>query len=158
MDGARDAVVKLGIQLGQLVAGEKSKVKLASILVLLNRFLRYYPSDLMCDIRCQENESMNTSRFSQKRYLSMGWNRPGVDAGLRDVPDSSSLHDVPDHELADRLKRKMWEVENHSSPIPTLSLGTALEQLVQRTYLTWPLPCLLRPWFLLFEVIFWKKG
>merc|ERR550532_208815 len=35
-----------------------------------------------------------------------------------------------------------------------LSLGTHLEQLVQRTYLTWPLPCLLRPWFLLFEVIF----
>jgi len=47
VDGARDAVVKLGIQLGQLVAG--------------------------------------------------------VDAGLRDVPDSSSLNDVPDHELADRL-------------------------------------------------------
>ena len=65
VDGARDAVVKLGIQLGQLGAGEKSKVKLASILVLLNRFLRYYPSDLMCDIRCQENESMNTSRLPQ---------------------------------------------------------------------------------------------
>ena len=39
MDGAGDTVVKLGIQLGQLVAGEKSKVKLAFILVLLNRFL-----------------------------------------------------------------------------------------------------------------------
>ena len=64
----------------------------------------------------------------------MGWNRPGVDAGLRDVPDSSSLNDVPDHELADRLTIRMCEVENHSSP--TLSLGTALEQLVQRTYLT----------------------
>ena len=47
MDGARDAVVKLGIQLGQLVAG--------------------------------------------------------VDAGLRDVPDSRCLHDIPDHKLADRL-------------------------------------------------------
>ena len=47
MDGARDAVVKLGIQLGQLVAG--------------------------------------------------------VDAGLRDVPHSCSLHDIPDHKLADRL-------------------------------------------------------
>ena len=46
---------------------------------------------------------MNTSRFSQKRYLGMGWNRPGVDAGLRDVPDSRSLHDVPDHELLDGL-------------------------------------------------------
>ena len=96
---------------------------------------------------------MNTSRLLQA-ILVMGWNRPGVDAGLRDVPDSSSLHNVPDHELADRLRRRMWEIENHSSPIPTLSLGTALEQLVQRTYLTWPLPCLLRPWFLLFEVIF----
>ena len=51
VDGARDAVVKLGIQLGQLVAG--------------------------------------------------------VDAGLRDVPHSCSLHDVPDHELADRLRRRM---------------------------------------------------
>ena len=33
----------------------------------------------------------------------MGWNRPGVDAGLRDVPHSCSLHDIPDHKLADRL-------------------------------------------------------
>ena len=38
VDGARDAVVKLGIQLGQLVAGEKSKVNLASIFTLRNRF------------------------------------------------------------------------------------------------------------------------
>ena len=38
VDSARDAVVKLGIQLGQLVAGEKSKVKLAFISVLRNRF------------------------------------------------------------------------------------------------------------------------
>ena len=102
MDGARDAVVKLGVQLGQLVAGEKSKVKLASISVLRNRFRRYFPSDLMSDIRCQENESMNTSRLPQM-ILSMGWNRPGVDAGLRDVPDSRCLHDIPDHKLADGL-------------------------------------------------------
>ena len=63
MDGARDAVVKLGIQLGQLVAGKKSKVKLASIFILRSRFTRYFPSDLMSDIRCQENESMNTSHL-----------------------------------------------------------------------------------------------
>ena len=61
VDGARDAVVKLGIQLGQLVAGEKSKVKLASMFILRNRFRRYFPSDLMSDIRCQENESMKSS-------------------------------------------------------------------------------------------------
>ena len=65
VDGARDAVVKLGIQLGQLVAGKKSKVKLASIFILRNRFMRYFPSDSMCDIRCQENESMNTSHLPQ---------------------------------------------------------------------------------------------
>ena len=29
-----------------------------------------------------------------------------------------------------------------------------LEQLVQRTYLTWPLPCLFRPWLRRFDVIF----
>ena len=38
VDGARDAVVKLGIQLGQLVAGEKSKVNLASIFIALQVF------------------------------------------------------------------------------------------------------------------------
>ena len=38
VDGAGDAVIELGIQLGQLVAGKKSKVKLASIFTLRNRF------------------------------------------------------------------------------------------------------------------------
>ena len=44
VDCARDAVVKLGIQLGQLVAEEKSKVDVASIIILRNRFMRYFPS------------------------------------------------------------------------------------------------------------------
>ena len=70
MDGARDAVVKLGIQLGQLVAG--------------------------------------------------------VDAGLRDVPDSRCLHDIPDHKLADRLRRRMLGVRKPKLSNPNLILRDGL--------------------------------
>ncbi len=82
--------------------------------------------------------------------------KPSTYARLGDVPDGGGLHNVPDHKLPDRLQKKtsyktqfeFWKILSSH-----LVLGD-IEQLVQRTCLTWPLPCLFRPWFLLFEVIF----
>ena len=111
----------------------------------------------MFHIGSQENESMNniTSWFQlntiqEKKVVNL------VHTLASEMSLTAAASTMFLIKLPDRLQKKTsYKTQFESWKILSSNLVFGdTEQLVQRTCLTWPLPCLFCPWFLLFAVIF----